>query len=644
MFITISCLTGFQQEASLTDFAREVFRASDRDTQRFLLMTSFLSAFTVKAAERLTGMKAAESILQSLQKECCFIETFSQHEPVYRYHQLFRQFLRSRAAASFDRNVLSLMKHDAAVILEGTGYVEEAMQLLKESGNVEKMISVIQKWAPSMVRQGRYQTLFAWVQNIPGDTLFSNPWLLYWKGVCLLPFDPAESQSFFEKALDRFSAQGEAGGAFLSWAGTVEAIMFGHQGLKLLDTRLPVIEKLLTEFKGFPSSDIEADVTCSVFRVLSLRKPLYFDAGKWLPRIHSIAEKSRDMPRKIGALTSLAQYSYSCGEFRRLELILGELTDLLNRHEVPPLTRLTIAWLQAAFFNAMSRYDECLHVISDSLESAGNLHIKVMEYMMLGHGVLSSLKQGNLSLANEYLQKMASALSRIKPWEAGFYHYCASWAALYQKNLSRAAMHAEQCLDLYGEVGNPWTLTIANILQAYISHASGDSRKALRCISKARSLGNQTKNVFTDFLCLLSDSYFYLQKGKEESALKAIRSGLRIGKKNGFVNLFMWPGGVLEHILAEALDHDIEEEYAKQLIRINQMVPDSRHAVDDRWPWQLRIYTLGRFGLIKDGEAMRFTGKIQQKPLALLKALIAFGGREVSEGAADGHPLAGSPG
>jgi DNA-binding SARP family transcriptional activator len=43
----------------------------------------------------------------------------------------------------------------------------------------------------------------------------------------------------------------------------------------------------------------------------------------------------------------------------------------------------------------------------------------------------------------------------------------------------------------------------------------------------------------------------------------------------------------------------------------------------------LHIHTLGDFGLYRDGERLRFSRKAPQKPLELLKALIAFGSRGV---------------
>jgi DNA-binding SARP family transcriptional activator len=51
----------------------------------------------------------------------------------------------------------------------------------------------------------------------------------------------------------------------------------------------------------------------------------------------------------------------------------------------------------------------------------------------------------------------------------------------------------------------------------------------------------------------------------------------------------------------------------------------------EHWPWPVKIYTLGGFEIRRDGEILGFPGKAPKKPLALLKAVIAFGGRNVPE-------------
>jgi DNA-binding SARP family transcriptional activator len=57
------------------------------------------------------------------------------------------------------------------------------------------------------------------------------------------------------------------------------------------------------------------------------------------------------------------------------------------------------------------------------------------------------------------------------------------------------------------------------------------------------------------------------------------------------------------------------------------MAPPSPEIAD--WPWPLAIRTLGEFVILRDGVALESKGKAPKKPLELLKALIAHGGRNV---------------
>jgi DNA-binding SARP family transcriptional activator len=93
----------------------------------------------------------------------------------------------------------------------------------------------------------------------------------------------------------------------------------------------------------------------------------------------------------------------------------------------------------------------------------------------------------------------------------------------------------------------------------------------------------------------------------------------------------MWLPGVMESITTKALDAGIEVSYVQDLIRKNSLFHESPPLEIETWPWPLKIFTLGRFGMVKDGKPIRFSGKVQQKPLSFLKALIALGGRSVSE-------------
>ncbi|MBF0565438.1 MAG: hypothetical protein HQK89_09365 [Nitrospirae bacterium] len=83
----------------------------------------------------------------------------------------------------------------------------------------------------------------------------------------------------------------------------------------------------------------------------------------------------------------------------------------------------------------------------------------------------------------------------------------------------------------------------------------------------------------------------------------------------------------LEQLCKAALEKNIESDFIKETIRLHNITPGSYK--NENWPYPLKIYTLGRFAIAIDNEFVNFSGKIPRKPLEMLKAIIALGGRDV---------------
>ena len=84
-------------------------------------------------------------------------------------------------------------------------------------------------------------------------------------------------------------------------------------------------------------------------------------------------------------------------------------------------------------------------------------------------------------------------------------------------------------------------------------------------------------------------------------------------------------------LCVKSLEADIEVEVVQQLIKHINLHPDESAKMLENWPWPIRIYTLGGFSVEIDGQPLRFAGKAQKKPLELLKAIIALGGKGISK-------------
>ena len=69
--------------------------------------------------------------------------------------------------------------------------------------------------------------------------------------------------------------------------------------------------------------------------------------------------------------------------------------------------------------------------------------------------------------------------------------------------------------------------------------------------------------------------------------------------------------------------------YRHEVARVNRIAQTDQKL--ESCSRRIKVCTLGRFSLSIDGKPLSFSGKAQQKPLDLLKALIAFGSRNVPE-------------
>jgi DNA-binding SARP family transcriptional activator len=276
-------------------------------------------------------------------------------------------------------------------------------------------------------------------------------------------------------------------------------------------------------------------------------------------------------------------------------------------------------------------HDRCRKVVAEGVALADATGVHHMDFLLKGHGALSSLHGGDMETATGFLRTMASRLSAARPWEESFYHRIAAWEALHREDRAQARFHSEQCLAMCEEAGNPWTEALALLQRAFVLHEEGQAEEANRHLKRALRMGKVSGMHFIRFVCLLAEAVFSLVRGDEASGLSSLREGLRIGREKGYIDVYLWRPGLLETVAAKALEKGIETGYVRDLIRRNALVPDASLPGLESWPWPLKLYTLGAFGLLKEEKPLSFTRKVQHKPLLMLKVLVALGGKDVPE-------------
>jgi DNA-binding SARP family transcriptional activator len=129
-------------------------------------------------------------------------------------------------------------------------------------------------------------------------------------------------------------------------------------------------------------------------------------------------------------------------------------------------------------------------------------------------------------------------------------------------------------------------------------------------------------------MALLARAQLALDGGCPEEALRA---AMALGRSGGYFNHHGFRPEVMARLCARSLERGIEVAHVKELIRRRALTMDPSSGETEAWPWPVQIFTMGTFEVVREGKPIRFSHKVQRKPLALLKSLVAAGGRAVSE-------------
>lgn len=628
--------TGTQSYSVIFDyFAGEIFSKAAKEVQEFLLKTSVLPKMIPRTAERLTGMHNAGRLLSDLNKNNYFTDRHSHHHPVYQYHPLFREFLLAKAGDVFSRDELSALRSTAAGLLGESGDVEDAAVLLGDAEDWAGLEQLILGSAVLLAVQGRSGTLQEWIERIPGERLNASPWLLYWLGICRMPFTPGESGRLFEQAFHLFKEQKDSTGIFLSWSGAVDTLLFDWNDSMPLDYWIEQFSSHMQSGPSFSSPEVELRVSLSMTIALMIRQPWRSDLPQWLERALSLARQAPDINLRIRTLSSAVNYYAWVGDFSKATSALEEIRGSASLPDVSPLTTITWLWLETAFsITSGASVDSALSQISRVLELAETTGVHVWDHMLFAMGVYVSLIQNDFATASHFLRKKESVLRDRQGNGYSHYLYLSSWYYYLKGDMSRAAADAVEALRLAEETGYIFPIIQARLAAAQLFYEQGRDQEANALTAKAYELANRAKSVQLRYACLLFKAQFAFDGGRDAEGLGFLEAALRLGRENRYFYMTWWfPTKVLSRLCVHALEAGIETGHVRNLIRTCKLEPPEEEAVHrlEYWPWPLKIYTLGQFEIVKDDKPLFFSGKVQKKPLAMLKAIIAFGGKEISE-------------
>jgi LuxR family maltose regulon positive regulatory protein len=615
--------------------AGEIFQKTDSATREVLLTTAFLPQMTADMAEALSGQSDAGERLDHLYRNNYFV-TLKQTAPqsIYEYHPMMREFVVSRANALLPREKRQSLQRTAADLLLSEGLVAEAVGLARSGGDLERVADIIRHHARTMLDSGRSETLAQWVESLPKEFQDQHPWTLYWIGVARTDSSPRESRLFHERAYEFFNRQSEPDllGLLLTCSGAMDAILYELDDFSLLDPWVDAMDRLLRGHPDLVSGPLEARIVCSLFTSLVLRQPHHPEIEYWAERAYRTSLAQTDINVRVSVETRVALGITYGGHFPKAWLIIEGVRRLVKEHDVAPPALTKLKSVEATYFMLTAQHEACYAAVREGLAIEYTEGVNVLSHQLLAYGAGGALGAGDLDAAAEFLAETEALPGTPARFDLCLHHLFSTWLAMRRHDAVRAYQQQKLALRMAIEVGCPVFEVLCRIASAHVHYESMEPRAVWLQFQQVYDTTRHIRNHLLEFSGLMSYAYVALDSGRRpRSGLRALRQALALGKPRNYVSFPLWRPEMLAKLCSIALEAKIETDFVATLIQERSLQLDAATSALLNWPWPLRVETLGRFRVFKDGKPIEFTGKAQRRPLDLLKVVIACGGRDVSE-------------
>ena len=607
-------------------FAEEVLNKLDNKSKEFLLTTSILPNMRESVITKLTGDENAGNILASLYRNHLFIEKLELSEPGYVYHPLFKNFLVSFLKKNSSPEKIKEKTKLAALLLEQENQIDDAMFLYLQIGDFEKAAALIEAHAKIFLSQGRRQTLELRIKSIPAEQRRKFPWLEYWLGACAVGFNFSQGREHFTEAYRMFKADNNASGRFLAWVGIVDSILYSWDDFKPLDFWIDELDEILLCHPEYPSFEIEVLVSQAIFGALLYRRPEREKILKWEIQLDRIMPKIVDEYLRIAIKSNLLMYHLWVGNWPKATQLMRTLPSKSKTLDAYPLAQLLIYVTEAMYFWTMGDVENTDATITSGLALAEATGIHNFDFLLLSVKLANTRDNADKEAISKKIQSMIPASHRLG---VSNYYHNASCAAFLQNNIVLSLEYINTAIELTIQLGTPIPLLYNSWAQTIIYAELNEFEACEKSIIDAKNINKKIKSAQFDFLGLLTRAWLAWKQNDKAKCIHHLRSSFLIGKKNGYLNVPYKIPSILARLCAVALEAEVELSFTRALITKLQLIPPDFDA-REKWPWLFRFNTLGKFEIIKDNLPIHFSGKIQQIPLALLKALIGLGPENVS--------------
>lgn len=542
-------------------FADEVFGQQSLAVQQFLLHTSILNRLFPDICVVVTDDTNAPYVLEQVARGNLFLVQLSDHEPLYRYHHLFENFLRNRLRLT-DPALYRALHQSAAAWHHTHGNIVEAVDhALSGEAHDEAAQLIVDKAWESLSARGELMTILSWLPEFPEVALKAHPRLsLCFSRAFNLTGNLEKSTHYLQLATDGLADLPDtrrdtcATGAIVY---NYQATLAGYRG---------ELSRGFAFIEDAASQAHQLDVVSQV-RVVNTRAYLHFLKGE-VGASRATYEKALELARRadhdylaIDAVYFLAQ----------LDLLEGCLRSALERcdHQLEKHTRriapISALWtVQARVHYEQNRPQDAEVLLRDAarLAQRGN----ISEILWLSCTLLGLLlaSQGKPDEGEVFVRKATGIAQHYdSPPVQSIVAAAAARMKLYDQRVDEASRWA----DAY-EHSEPveFMRDYEDLTLVRVWLASGKAERALPFLSTLIDAVEVAGRMSSALEARVLRALAFQAMSRMDDALRDLGNVLEAAADEGYVRLFLDEGPPMVRLLRRAVENRLRSDYAGWLV------------------------------------------------------------------------------
>ncbi len=621
------------KDAVFAYFTGEIFNRARPANQRTLMLLAFLPTVSDGDAEAITGDPDAPRVLDYLYRRHLFTDRRrAGGEPVYQFHALFREFLLAEGRRRLRPEERSEALDRAAGRLVGRGDFDAAVALYREAQAWNALTGLALHAGASLIAEGRANTLVDWIGALPDEFRKREPRLSLYLGVALLYSDPPHAKALLDHAFEGFVANGDRRRMLMTAAHAVECHYYEWADFAPLDRWIGVFEQHLFDAPPFNAPYDVMRVYSAFLIALLFRQPAHPRIGEVAAEVERLiaAETALQVPLdfRLSAASILFNYYNWKTKGDSAEELIARVSPWLDDPHASPLQR--VWWRVHLAFNhqILGRYAKARKTMDEAEAIASDHGLRSQLFEIYYAEIAPLVGARDVAGAAGALDKLRTVLNPSRRMDVAYFRFQESTVRGLEGRQEEAARAAAEAVAIGRAAGLP-SMQIPHFL---VRHAAArldldEVDAALTLYDEAVMLAEGVDKRNFGVQRALVRAHAALKRGDERTAIAELGPALLAARTQMYQGFLRNAPQVLAPLFALALRENIERDFVRNVIREREMAPPAPDAAD--WPWPLAVRTLGEFVILRDGAPLESKGKAPKKPLELLKALIAHGGRSV---------------